>query len=650
MQNKEPKLTHKALAWQNLYNNQNSEDRVIARKITSTETNSDLFARAKGTSVSEKIKLCRSAYTNVGLVGNVIDIMVDFALEGLTIVHESDAAERLFNRWAQNANLYDTVEEVLKCLYRDGNVPILTYEAKIEDDALQSMKKVVANKSDSDIFFDDKVQPSLIPYKFKVLNVLNIKDNDQDLFGRKRYYYQFDVNTVKATLKKTDPETLELLRQMRRKLTKEEWEAFTSNGYYPINNLYVIYYKKDPWSDWATPMLWRIIDDLKFKQTLRNMDISIAESIQNTVQIFKIGDVKNGYPPTAAMFTKLSSMLMNPSKSKQFVWDDLISIESDYPNTGQILGADKYAAVRADILAGLGISEVLIGGEGGNYASSFLSCRTLLERLETGRDKILNWISIPLMQITKALRLRRPPVFKFANMSLRDENAEKKMLFELADRNIISYRTLLEKFDEDFDVELKRMQREDKLRERIQDKTPNAIRKLGKFGPTAIESTGGVANNPLLQGPEGDKGGRPEKSPDEPATPQEVERDTAPVGMSSDLRKKINATIENIRKVLISQITEAREAPLNEQELEQIDKITAKVLVRLGDVINATEDNIIAAIFYRTEAPAKLDRCVKQVYKQLLDKFKQKTHKEPSQKQKDSLLSSAWAICTSKLS
>jgi len=44
--------------------------------------------------------------------------------------------------------------------------------------------------------------------------------------------------------------------------------------------------------------------------------------------------------------------------------------------------------------------------------------------------------------------------------------------------------------------------------------------------------------------------------------------------------------------------------------------------------------------------PAKLDRCVKQVLKQKVDKFVKDNSKQPSKAQKDKMRSSAFAICT----
>ena len=649
--------------WQEGHSSDKSspEDRVIARRVnTTTGGSSDFFARNKSIKNTERISKCRSAYYNVGIIGNVVDIMTDFALEGFMIAHESAAAERLFVRWAKKVKLHDVMEEILRDLFRDGNVPIMHYNASINADSVSKMKRAVAsNKAEAlDLFSTPKTEPAVIPYKFRVLDVLKLKEHGMDIFGQQQFYYTFDSDDVLNTMNKTDSTTKELVSRLRKQMTPQAWEVFTKTGHFPLPDLDIIFYKKDSYSNWAIPMLWRVVDDLKFKETLRNMDVSIAESITNAVQIFKIGNVKEGYRPTAAMYAKLKDMLRNPSKSKTIVWDDLISLESDYPDTGKILGDAKYNEVNADILAGLGISPVLVGKEGGAYANSFLSCRTLLERLETARVKLLVWIEPYLAQITKALNFRKPPCFKFAHMSLRDEGAEKKMLFELADRNIISYRTLLERFGENIDIEIKRMRHEDDIRKRMEEKYPNALKKLGKFGPQEQGPVEEGKETPFSQGPQGDKGGRPNNAgkPGAPVDKQEVQRDTKPKGMASAeiraIRKEAYRAFLKIKKVIAQQVAESRNLSvdsLGPAELSEIGDISMEVMARFEDIKNINLSNITDAVFYKVVAPLQLEKCVKSVFEQLVNKFIKRNGKNPNEKQKDKLRSSAYAICQSKM-
>lgn len=48
--------------------------------------------------------------------------------------------------------------------------------------------------------------------------------------------------------------------------------------------------------------------------------------------------------------------------------------------------------------------------------------------------------------------------------------------------------------------------------------------------------------------------------------------------------------------------------------------------------------------------PAKVERCVKHVYPDLVERFKKKKKRPPSDKEDKELKQSAWGICTEKFS
>jgi hypothetical protein len=636
---------------------------AVARRIGEVDVSlSNIFSRQNNTA-RKKIQDSRSAYENIGVIGNIIDIMTDFAIEGLSIDHESEAAERFYKRWSAKVNLNSIVEETLRALFRDSNVPVMTYKAKIMPTEISRLKRVMAARDKlygQGIFAPEPVggRDVRIPYQFTLLDVTKLNLENTTLFGKSTYTYQFDKKRVDETFKATDEETVALREALREGVNSAQWNTFKKTGKYPLDNekLTLMFYKKDGYKDWANPMLHRVMDDLKFKRVLRNMDISIAESIQNSVQIIKLGDTPGGLPPSRARLDKMANMLLNPSKSKTIVWDDLVSIESDYPDTGSILGSDKYKAVETDILAGLGISEVLVGGPGGNYSNSFLSVRTLMERLETGRNIVLLNFLLPIVtDIARAIGLRKPPFIRFKHMSLRDENAEKKLLLELVDRNVLSYRTLLEYFGHDINVEIKRMKREDKMRERLEETHPHTLQKVGKFGPHA-ESSGDQnaedsAQQPTAQEQQGEQGGRPEQINEEPEQ-QGTERDTKPQGIANELIKTVQKAYTLIKKHEMQRIARANGITVRELKKSQrlmAEEVAFDILARFKDINVINEKTINDAVYKRTKAPAILDRCVKQVFKSLVKRFRKRFNREPKAKERDKLRSSAWAICRSRL-
>ena len=88
-----------------------------------------------GESVSNKqkkiIKMSMQAYDRVGIIRNVIDLMSDFASQGLTLVHPNRTIEKFYRKWFIQVGGVDRSERFLNYLYRCGNVVVKRRTAKL---------------------------------------------------------------------------------------------------------------------------------------------------------------------------------------------------------------------------------------------------------------------------------------------------------------------------------------------------------------------------------------------------------------------------------------------------------------------------------------------------------------------------------------
>ena len=445
--------------------------------------------------IKQRIAAVREAYEHFGIIGNVIDLMVDFSLEGIDIVHTNRSIQKFYRAWASKINLYQTLEQILKCFFRDSNVPIFKYRAKIKPSEFKKLKKSVAQyeKGTSTKHFSDKeIESKSIPYAYKILDVLSLEREGSELIGNNRFSYLIspdDLVVINNPQTKEEKDAVELLKSA---LGENAITSLSTKGKLPIpgDRLTLIYYKKDDYRPWANPMLWRVIRDVQRKKLLQDMDNSVAESVINTVTIFALGDTANDLPATPEMYAKFASLLDTPTKSKNLIWNDLIKVIAEYPPVDKILGSEKYKEVDGDIRSGLGISEVLINGEGTNFSNAFLSVKTLTERLESAREVLMEWLKVEMSDIAKSMGFSKPPLIKLRHMSLKDEEAEKRLLLELVDRGMVSYETCIERFGENFDIELQRMKDEDDFRRKNEKKYPFTLIKTGKFGMN-------IANGPI---------------------------------------------------------------------------------------------------------------------------------------------------------
>ena len=139
----------------------------------------------------------------------------------------------------------------------------------------------------------------------------------------------------------------------------------------------------------------------------------------------------------------------------ELVWGPELSYTESNSQVYKFLGSEKYQSVLNSIYAGLGVPPTLTGmaGNGGGFTNNFISLKTLVERLQYGRDLLVKFWHHELEIVRKAMGFRKGAHIHFDQMSLADETSEKNLLLQLADRDIISHETVLERFKEIAPVE-----------------------------------------------------------------------------------------------------------------------------------------------------------------------------------------------------
>ena len=143
------------------------------------------------------MRKCIKAYDNVGLIKQVIDLMGDFASQGIRISHTNKSIERFYRRWWQKVNGAERSERFLNYLYRHGNVIVYKANGKITKSDQRDMSKA---------------EKRVIPFRYDFLNPLVVEaDGDySDIFGgEKTYKIRISSKTKNAiTAKKKDPDFL----------------------------------------------------------------------------------------------------------------------------------------------------------------------------------------------------------------------------------------------------------------------------------------------------------------------------------------------------------------------------------------------------------------------------------------------------------
>lgn len=449
-----------------------------------------------------KMAMAVEAYKGFGIVKNVIDLMCNFASEGIKIQHPKPAIRRFYERWAQLVDLQGRIKHILRSYYKHGNVFIYTTMGIVDPEAVRQMRSTRGSAAkvnkrmerlraelDKINAVGDNNDPSLtqrrneikkelrkdldkrlVPWKYTVLNPFQMERVGSKFFGESKWIFIIDEDTFNDMKNQTvrTTEWVDILDDTDVNLPPEFKKLADENKIVALNQarLCTMHYMKDDHEDWADPMVWPVMNDILYKNQLRSMDMSVINSTINAITIFKLGKIDQGYVSPPEHYKEFAQMLRTPTYSHNIIWNDAIEMESNYPPIEKILGIEKYKSVDKDILAGLGVPGILVdGATGGSFSNAFLQVRTLLEKLEEGRSEVMKWVNKQLRIIATTMGHQQVPTIKFGQMSLRDEQAEKQLIIQLIDRGIISVEDVHEVFGIDTVQTLERIKRENELAE-----------------------------------------------------------------------------------------------------------------------------------------------------------------------------------------
>ncbi len=422
------------------------------------------------------IKMCMDAYDKVGIIRNIIDLMGDFGSQGIQIVHKDKSVEKFYQQWFKNVNGKERSERFLNNLYKTGNVIIYRSHANVTPQLKNYMKAL-----SSDIKVEvPNMTKNQIPWRYNFFNPLSVKMKDGNLslfMGKQNYtittnsfFDKYRAGDIPSHVIETLPPAI------KQSLLRGERDI-------PLDpeRLSVFYYKKDDWKQWANPMIYAILDDIIMLEKMRLADLSALDGAISNIRLWTLGNLDHKILPNKAAINKLRDILASNvgGGTMELVWGPELSFQESHSEVYKFLGSEKYTSVLNSIYAGLGVPPTLTGmaTNGGGFTNNFISLKTLVERLQYGRDHLIRFWEKELELVRQAMGFRFKAHIQFDQMTLSDEAAEKNLLIQLADRDIISHETLLERFNEIPQIENIRIKRELNKRDTI------GPEKAGPFHP-----------------------------------------------------------------------------------------------------------------------------------------------------------------------
>lgn len=453
-------------SFENIESNISSRSSFTRRNYERFRPNESIPKKPK-----EIIQACMEAYRKVGIVRNVIDLMGDFGSQGIKLVHPNPTIQKFYKNWFKKVHGLERSERFLNLLYRSANVIVQRKTAKI---TISDKKLLIAQgklHEDEDFPKDIEITKSVIPIKYIFLNPLNIEVTNPELlqfFGLQ----QLSLKVTSILRQAVVSPSGSLGRNLIRKLPADMIKVIKSGGdVIPLDMEKVssYYYKKDDWKSWADPLVYSIMDDLILLEKMKLADLAALDTAISQVRLWSLGDLEKGIIPTDTAINKLNNMLMTNAGGGGFdiIWGPDLKISTLDSEVHKFLGSEKYDAPLNSIYAGLGVPPTLTGSSNASgFTNNFISLKTLINRLEYGRSILREFWQKEIELVRKAMGFKEGAQIQFDHMALTDEAAEKKLLMDLWDRNIISDEGLLCAFNQFPDLELLRNRREVRQRKR----------------------------------------------------------------------------------------------------------------------------------------------------------------------------------------
>lgn len=396
------------------------------------------------------IKMCMEAYDNVGIIRNVIDLMSDFASQGITIVHANKTIERFYRKWWDKINGVQKTERFLNYLYRTGNPIVRRTTAKITPKKIKEMKSSAKIKN----LEEQKLAKKEIPWGYEFLNPL-VMD-----YIKKDGEYTLVMNITNKTQREMLNSQIGMTEEIRKLLDSGSLQIPMSP-----EEVRVFHYKKDDWLLWANPMIRPILDDINMLEKMKLADLAALDGAISNVRLWTVGDLEYKIMPKKPIIDKLRDILASNvgGGTMDLIWGPDLKFQESASQVYKFLGSEKYGPVYTSIYGGLGIPLSLTGAGGASgYTNNAVSLKALIERLEYGREVLLSFWRYEFKLLADAMDFASPAKIHFDSVVLADESSVKSLIIDLWDRNIISDETVLERFKENPEIEKARKAKEHK--------------------------------------------------------------------------------------------------------------------------------------------------------------------------------------------
>lgn len=479
-----------------------------------SERPKDAYSFQSPSDTKSSIVQARYHFYRDPLVRRIIEFLSQLASSSIRLKGSKENTKKLFSEWMRQIHLKDRIckwlfleyflganaftmrqtakisEGSLKEIKKgDFNLENYRYETASVNDDLKTVLEAVVNKSKQkqDVYTGlaqaaakKMWSKKVIPCDYTVLKPENICIDGSPEFDLIRIFYTPDaelVSLINASLQGSLGRFNKIIKSLPlyfvSQIAAVNSLGINMKGAGYSSSLRVELFPEDvrhitrmkqPYEKWAVPLMNNAFEALDRKKKLTDMDRKLVDQVIQSILLIKVGS--DTFPAKARHLDTVNKMLKQQGSVWKLVWNHAIDMKWIDVDIEGLVNKDKYEPVNNDIRSAFGITPLFTGeSEKGSMATAMVSMRGLIENVTDAQQEVAAWIRHEFEYMAEVLQLDSVPDPEFNVFTLEDKAQLSKIRTGMVDRKILSNQTVAELEGENYEDEIERIKKENKLRE-----------------------------------------------------------------------------------------------------------------------------------------------------------------------------------------
>jgi len=430
--------TYEAQANSTRYRRNKSADIPRTDKFRNIENGMIPFKYSHGISnnsnidVRDTVILCQKAYYNFSVFRNTIDLMTEFSISNLYYTGGSRKSREFFETLFRKINIDDLQSRFFREYYRSGNVFIYRFNAKVEKSDVFKINQTFG--------LSEAAENIEIPARYIILNPSDIQLQGNISFSSGVYYKvvtDYELQRLRHPQTEEDKEVYENLPPDTKRLIQTTKKTGLAAITIPLNTdkLIAIFYKKQDYEPFAVPMGYPVLEDINWKQEMKQMDMAVARTTNQAILLVTMGAKPADGGVNQKNLMAMQKLFENQSVGRVLISDYTTDAKFVIPDIGNLLDPKKYDVVNQDIQ--MGLNNILLSDE--KFANTSIKVQVFMERLKQGRRVFLeNFLMPEIRRVSKEIGFKNYPEAHFEEVDLRDTSVYSRIYSRLIELGVLT--------------------------------------------------------------------------------------------------------------------------------------------------------------------------------------------------------------------